>query len=90
LGSVIYTDYRITARLTLEQGHFWKSFGAFELKEHFIAIGLALLPAYWYFWRASSDDDAATRKLLTTLLAFIVWWAFLAGHIVNNIRGLGT
>jgi hypothetical protein len=90
LGNVIYTDYRITARLTLEQGHFWKSFGVFELKEHFIAIGLALLPAYWYFWRASSDDDAATRKLLTTLLAFIVWWAFLAGHIVNNIRGLGT
>jgi hypothetical protein len=90
LGSVIYTDYRITARVTLEQGHFWKSFGAFELKEHFIAIGLALLPAYWYFWHASSDDDAVTRKLLTTLLAFIVWWAFLAGHIVNNIRGLGT
>jgi len=90
LGAFIYTNYRITARLALEQGHFWKSFGAFELKEHFIAIGLALLPAYWYFWRASSDDDAATRKLLTTLLAFIVWWAFLAGHIVNNIRGLGT
>ena len=40
LGSVIYTSYRITARLTLEQGHYWKSFGAFELKEHFIAIGL--------------------------------------------------
>src|SRR5580698_4526669 len=77
LGSVIYTDYRITARLTLEQGHFWKSFGAFELKEHFIAIGLALLPAYWYFWNPSLDaGDARTRKALTTLLAFIVWWAF--------------
>ena len=24
LGSFIYTDYRITARLTLEQGHYWK------------------------------------------------------------------
>src|ERR1700722_16294881 len=80
VGAVFYTNCRITARLTLEQGHFWKSFGSFELKEHFIAVGLALLPAYWYFWRASSDDDAATRKLLTTLLTFIVWWAFLAGH----------
>jgi hypothetical protein len=91
LGSFIYTSYRITARLTLEQGHYWKSFGAFEIKEHLIAIGLALLPAYWYVWRQPLDDsDAVTRKALTTLLAFIVWWAFLAGHIANNIRGLGT
>jgi hypothetical protein len=91
LGAFIYTNYRITARLTLEQGHFWKSFGAFEIKEHLIAIGLALLPAYWYFWRQPLNDaDWLTRRLLTTLLAFIVWWAFLAGHIANNIRGLGT
>lgn len=91
MGSIIYTDYRITARLTLEQGRFWKSFGAFELKEHFIAIGLALLPAYWYFWQPPLEtNDARTRRLLTTLIALIVWWAFLAGHVANNIRGLGT
>jgi hypothetical protein len=91
LGAYIYTNYRISARLTLEQGHYWKSFGAFEIKEHLIAIGLATLPAYWYFWRQPLDDnDAWTRKSLTALLAFIVWWAFLAGHIANNIRGLGT
>ena len=57
MGSIIYTDYRITARLTLEQGRFWKSFGAFELKEHFIAIGLALLPAYWYFWQPPLETE---------------------------------
>ena len=91
LGSYLYTNYRITARLTLEQGHYWKSFGAFEIKEHLIAIGLAVLPAYWYFWRQPPDEaDALTRKLLTALLAFVVWSAFLAGHIANNIRGLGT
>jgi hypothetical protein len=91
LGAIIYTKYRISARLTLEQGGYWKSFGAFELKEHFIALGLALLPAYWYFWQPSSaPSDTATRKLLTTLLAFVIWWAFLAGHIANNIRGIGT
>ena len=91
LGSYIYTNYRISARLILEQGHYWKSFGAFEIKEHLIAIGLAVLPAYWYFWRQPLDEtDALTRKLLTVLIAFVVWWAFLAGHIANNIRGLGT
>ena len=86
-GQHSYTNYRITARLTLETGHYWKSVGSFELKEHLIAIGLALLPAYWYFWRPSSDaGDARTRTALTTLLAFIVWWTFLAGHVANNIR----
>jgi hypothetical protein len=91
LGSIIYTDYRITSRLTLEQGHYWKSFGMFEIKEHLIAIGLAVLPAYWCFWQPSLDaGEARTRKMLTSLLAFIIWWAFLAGHIANNIRGLGT
>jgi hypothetical protein len=91
LGSDIYTNYRIATRLTLEQGHYWKSFGAFELKEHFIAIGLAVLPAYWCFWRPSLDaSNARTRKFLTTLLAFVIWWAFLAGHVANNIRGIGT
>jgi len=91
LGAIIYTNYRITARLTLEQGHYWKSFGAFELKEHLIAIGLGVLPAYWYFWQPSTNTgNIRARKLLTALLAFIIWWAFLAGHIVNNIRGLGT
>jgi hypothetical protein len=52
---------------------------------------LALLPAYWYFWQPKlAPSEMRTRKLLTTLLAFIIWWAFLAGHIANNIRGIGT
>lgn len=91
LGAIVYTNYRISARLTLEQGKYWKSFGIFELKEHFIAVGLAVLPAYWYFWQPSlAPDDTRTRKMLTTLLAFVIWWAFLAGHVANNIRGIGT
>jgi len=24
------------------------------------------------------------------MLAFIVWWNFLVGHILNNIRGFGS
>ena len=65
--------------------------GAFELKEHFIAIGLGVLPAYWYVWKSS--DAAAfirTRNMLTTVLAFVIWWGFLVGHLTNNVRGLGT
>jgi hypothetical protein len=64
-----------------------KANGSFELKEHFVALGLGMLPAYWYFWRQPPADYARTRAVLTALLAFIVWWGFLVGHVLNNIRG---
>jgi hypothetical protein len=91
LGGWIYTLYRISARLTLERGQFWWTFGSFELKEHFVAIGLGLLPVYWYYWQApQSAEHARTRLILTTFLAFIVWWGFIVGHLTNNVRGLAT
>jgi hypothetical protein len=56
------------------------------LKEHFAAIGLALLPAYWVCWRRSgADEPTQTRTMLTSILAFVIWWSFLTGHVVNNI-----
>ena len=61
-----------------------------EVKEHVAAMGLALLPAYWYFWRKPlSDEYASTRKWLTVVLAAMVWYCFLVGHVVNNVRGFG-
>jgi hypothetical protein len=65
--------------------------GAFEVKEHFAAIGLGLLPAYWYYWRLPlAPEHARTRAMLTSILAFIVWFGFLVGHVLNNIRGFGV
>jgi hypothetical protein len=91
LGGVIYAEYRITVRLVLEQLELWKANGVFELKEHFAAIGLGMLPAYWFYWRAPlAQEHTRTRAILTAMLAFIVWWNFLAGHILNNIRGFGS
>jgi hypothetical protein len=88
LGGVIYPSYRLSVRIVLEQLQLWKANGAFELKEHFVAVGLGMLPAYWYFWRQPlAADYARTRAVLTSILAFIVWWSFLVGHILNNIRG---
>ena len=47
-----------------------------------------MLPAYWFYWRRPLDPrHARPRAILTLLLAFIVWWGFLVGHVVNNIRG---
>jgi hypothetical protein len=88
LGAVIYTHYTITARIAIIQLQFWKPYGLFEMKEHFAAIGLGILPAYWYFWQAQTASEYhRIRVSLTTILAFIVWWNFLVGHIINNLRG---
>lgn len=90
LGAVIYTHYTISARIAIIQLQLWKPYGLFEIKEHFAAIGLGILPAYWYFWRQPGSDYARVRAMLTSLLTFAVWWNFLVGHIVNNIRGFGS
>jgi hypothetical protein len=90
LGGWLYTEYRVSVRTVVEQLGMWSAHGAFELKEHFASIGLGLLPAYWYYWRTPVQEHARTRAILTGLLAFFVWWNFLVGHVVNNIRGFGV
>jgi hypothetical protein len=91
MGAWIYTQYRFTARLALEQLRFFKTVGVFEMKEHLATIGLILLPAYWAFWRRPlSAEYAGARKQVTLLLALLVWTNFLIGHIANNARGFGS
>jgi hypothetical protein len=91
IGAWIYTQYRFTARLALEQLRFFKTVGVFEMKEHLATIGLIMLPAYWAFWRRPlSPDYAGARKQVTLLLAVLVWANFLIGHVANNARGFGS
>ena len=89
-GGWIYAKYRIYVRIPIEQEGLYKTLGAFELKEHLATIGLGLLPIYWHMWRSvrNAAYDSA-RKWLTVVLAGICWYAFLAGHVVNNVRGFG-
>lgn len=89
-GVLLYPAYRLTVRVLLTQLRLNAANGIFELKEHLVAIGLGLLPAYWYYWRQPlTPNSAGTRRALTTVLALIVWWSFLVGHVLNNIRGFG-
>ena len=89
LGGLLYPRYRIDVRTTLEDLQLRSANGVFEIKEHFAALGLGLLPAYWLFWRPPlAVELAAARKYLTWMLAFFVWWNFLVGEVLNNIKGL--
>jgi hypothetical protein len=91
LGAIIYATYRTEVRVVIEQLGMWPAHWAFELKEHYGSLGLGLLPAYWYLWRQPAPPEhARTRDVLTLMLAFIVWWNFLVGHVLNNIRGFGS
>ena len=91
LGAILYLYFRVDIRPDLERAGNWQALGFFDIKEHFVAIGLALLPTYWVCWRhARGDEPARIRAALTLILAFIVWWSFVVGHVVNNIRGFGS
>ncbi len=88
-GVILYPEYRINARLSLEDYRLLVPLGLFDLKEHFSTIALGLLPAYWYYWRQTSvDRNVGVRKFITAFICFVVWWNFLIGHFTNNIRGL--
>jgi len=91
MGSIVYPDYRVNVRTMLQDYRMFKAEGAFEVKEHIIAIALGLLPAYWLYWRQPlAAQYPKTRAALTAFLCVAVWYGFLAGHILNNIRGFGT
>lgn len=89
LGAIIYTVYRIAVRPYLESAQLWEINGSFELKEQFTTIGFGLLPLYWMVWRTPLESKlASARAAVTSMLCFIVWYAFLVGHVLNNVRGM--
>jgi hypothetical protein len=90
LGAIVYLYFRVDIRPGLEQANRWELLGFFDLKEHFIAIGLALLPSYVVCWRQTRDAPTRTRTAVTSILAFVVWWSFLVGHVMNNVRGFAA
>jgi hypothetical protein len=86
LGAAIYPAYRLQVRIPFEEMSLGWAIGVFELKEHFAGIGVGILPLYYFTWK--TPGRRRDRIAITFLLVFIVWWAFLVGHVLNNIRGL--
>jgi hypothetical protein len=89
IGACLYPRYRIDVRPLLEDMQLRAANGLFETKEHFAAVGLGLLPAYWMIWRPPlAAEYAVTRKYLTWILTFLAWFNFLVGELLNNIQGI--
>jgi hypothetical protein len=89
LGGIIYPVYRVGVRSFLENARLMAATGSFELKEQFVAVGLGMLPLYWLLWNRPPESGVRPARIAVTLiLCAIVWYGFLVGHILNNIRGL--
>jgi hypothetical protein len=89
MGAILYPQYRAQVRPLLQDMDLRTANGAFELKEHFSALGLVLLPAYWAAWRQPlAPEYAGLRFWLTWILALLIWWNFLVGDALSVIKGL--
>jgi hypothetical protein len=89
LGATLYPAYRLDVRIPFEEMSLGWAVGSFELKEHLAGLGLGLLPLYAYLWRPQfNDSHRRDRTLVSAFLAGVVWFDFLVGHVLNNIRGL--
>jgi hypothetical protein len=89
LGATIYPAYRLSVRTYLESARLWSINGSFEVKEQFVAIGVGMLPLFWWVWREPLDPAKATARVaITAILCSIVWYSFVIGHVLNNVRGL--
>lgn len=92
IGAYIYPPYRTVVRIWIERARLLEISGLFEFKEQVFAVGIAMLPLYFLLWRRSADASlGSARAWVTGILCLSVWYGFIAGHIINNTRGmLGT
>ena len=90
LGDVVYGPYRVDVKTMLFDLQLWSWNGVFEIKEHLVALGFFLLLPYAALWSHPLDPALARpRRWLTTVLALVVWYALVAGHLLNNLKGVG-
>ncbi len=90
LGDVVYGPYRVDVKTMLFDLQLYSWNGVFEIKEHLVAFGLFLLPLYGLLWRTPlAGEHTGLRRGVSTLLAVIVWYSLIAGHLLNNIKGVG-
>ena len=76
LGALLYLTFRVAVRVDLQRASHWQALGLFALKKHFVAIGLALLPACCICWREKRADKSSPTPAaaLTLILAFNSGW----------------
>ena len=89
MGAYIYPTFVLDVKASVADAGMRTTIGVFQIKEHVAVIGLALLPAYWHFWKRSPlTENVTARRMLTTVVMLCTWYSLLIGHVLNNVRGL--
>ncbi len=89
-GCFVYPTYKYYVRwLVQDEVAPWATC-LFEIKEHTLAAGLAILPFYYLTSRAIKQMDKTTERLhnlSVVVLNVIIWFAFIVGAILVDLRG---
>ncbi len=89
-GCFIYPAYRYYVRFLVQDERAPWATGLFEIKEHWLALGLALLPFYLVTSRSVKDLDKRERWFhyaAVVAMAVVVWYSFVLGAVVVDLRG---
>jgi hypothetical protein len=93
IGALIYPAFRVYRRRDLFDPELPWATGLFEIKEHWGALGLAMLFVY-YFIRKSFKPSEEKDKLflyvpLCLLLNVILWYKIVVGCYLSLLKGSG-
>ncbi len=91
LGAILYPTYGYHVRYLYQDAAAPWATGLFEIKEHCLAVGLAILPFYYVSSRSLAklnDHERRLHALSVSVLSGIVWYAFIIGAVLVNLRGV--
>lgn len=91
-GTLMYPNYRYHVRALYLDKHAPWATNLFDIKEHWVALGLALFTVFYLLSRAI--EPAKDRHLLfvyvflSVVLTGIVWFAVVTGLLVTSVKGI--
>ena len=89
-GCFVYPYFRYYVRFLVQDKRAPEATGLFEIKEHWIAIGLAILPFYYLTSRAVNQLDKRDLRLHQASVVgmnVVVWYSFVVGAVLVLLRG---
>jgi hypothetical protein len=94
LGLWLYPTFRLEVRATHFDLHLPSATAAFEVKEHWVALGLFVLLAYLPLSRRLDlrlpTPEVRAFHVLGLVLLVIVWWAMWTGLTLTALHPVGS
>lgn len=91
IGALIYPAFRVHARHEYLDANLPWATGLFEVKEHWGALAVALLCAYWAVRRSFDPEEDRARLWVYVpwcfLLNAIIWYKTIIGGLLTILRG---